>query len=253
MNKDGPYMRRGNASLQRLLFLASLAASICVTVRAEDERKQKATDAVKLISSDDSNWQQSGNWQVRDGLITCEQDGESIDYQPALPGKFDLRFEWKATREVQQSVAKPPEGSVALAYRAIPITTIVGGKSSLNWSGDFGFTFQLGSGSIALVAQRIAPADMLPNSSAINIAPTKQTGRATSQWNRGRVAASDSMVQFWINDERVVEIDFKKQSSDKESKSLFLLAQKLTNEGLHLELKDSAGGLQFRNIQLEKQ
>ena len=163
-------------------------------------------------------WKHSGNWSVVNGEITRVKKGGSLTYEKAkVPDDFELRFDWK--------VAK--------------------GCNS-------GLYYRPGQYEYQLLDNANSPYGENPRQSAAALyfcmAPTKDVVRPFEQWNEARVICKGSVIQHWLNGEKVVDFDYADPRWKDAVKLVSYRGTDLTERGGNLWLQDHGAPVWFKNL-----
>ncbi len=167
-------------------------------------------------------WEHGGNWQIEDGVLTRSGKGGSLTYtsQP-IPDDFDLRFDWKVA-----------EGS------------------------NSGLYYRPGQYEYQILDNAVHADGKNPRTSAASIyfcmAPSHDATRPVGEWNEGRVICKGTVVQHWLNGQKVIDMDY---ADPQWAWNVALLQNRggdLTARGAHLSLQDHGDPVWYRNIRLRK-
>ena len=113
----------------------------------------------------DAGWQHAGNWVVEDGAFYRKERGGDVTYTVAkVHDDFDLRFEWKVSKDCNSGVYYRP-----------------------------------GQYEYQLLDDANSPYGENPRQSAASLffcmAPSKDATRPHGQWNEGRIVAKGTVIQ----------------------------------------------------------
>jgi hypothetical protein len=167
-------------------------------------------------------WQHAGNWKVEEGAITRTGRGGSLVYDVRpVPDDFELRFEWKVARGSNSGVYYRP---TQYEYQILDNAVHADGKN--------------------------------PRTSAASLyfcmPPSHDATKPVGEWNQGRIVCKGSVIQHWLNGEKVIDFDY----TDPEWKfEVELLKQRggdLTARGAKLSLQDHGDPVWYRGIKLRK-
>ena len=168
--------------------------------------------------SDLSGWQHKGNWKVEDGVIAREGRGGSLVYETTkVPDDFELRFEWKVAEGSNSGIYyRPTQNEYQILDNAKH-------KDGLN-----------------------------PRTSAASVyfcmAPSHDATRPVGEWNTGRVVCKGTIVQHWMNGEKVIHLDY---TDPKWAWNVSMLNNRggdLTARGANLSLQDHGDPVWYRAI-----
>lgn len=210
-----------------VLFLAGALATLCQYSHAladepnslsEDERKS----GFELLfnGKDFSGWEQGGNWIVEDGLITRKSKGSKLTYKvKPVPDDFELRFQWKVAKGSNSGIYYRPG---QYEYQVLDNDAHADGKN--------------------------------PRTSAASLyfcmAPSKDQTRPVGEWNEGRVICKGTIVQHWLNGEKVLDFDY---TDPKWAWNVELLKQRggqMTARGGELWIQDHGDPVWYRGIKM---
>ncbi len=205
-----------------------LAGVLCVFVcaaRAENaneltaEEKQAGFELL-FNGRDLDGWEHKGNWRVEEGVLCREGRGGSLTYKVRpLPDDFELRFRWKVG-----------EGSNSgLYYRPTQ------------------YEYQILDNAKHADGQN-------PRTSAASLyfcmPPSKDATRPVGQWNEGRVVCKGTVIQHWLNGEKVIDFDYTDPRWSKEVEMLRQRGGDLTARGGYLFLQDHGDPVWYQGIKL---
>ncbi len=185
--------------------------------------KEKQQGFRQLFDGDNlDGWQHSGNWKVEDGVITRSGKGGSLVYQKeSVPDDFELRFEWKVG----------PKSNSGVYYRPTQ------------------YEYQI------LDNSRHADGEN-PRTSAASVyfcmAPSKDATKPVGEWNTGRIVCKGTVIQHWLNGEKVIDFDY---TDPKWAWNVELLKRRggdLTARGAKLSLQDHGDPVWYRNIRMRE-
>jgi hypothetical protein len=80
--------------------------------------------------------------------------------------------------------------------------------------------------------------------------PAKDATRAPGEWNEGRIVCKGSVIQHWLNGEKVVDFDYTNQKWAAEVELLRLRGGTLSARGAFLSLQDHGDLVWYRSIRL---
>lgn len=184
--------------------------------------KQEQKQGFKAIfnGKDLKGWQHGGNWKVEEGVISREGKGGSLVYQTQpMPDDFELVFEWKVAEGSNSGVYYRPG---QYEYQILDNTKHADGKN--------------------------------PRTSAASIyfclPPSHDVTRPVGQWNKGRIVCKDTVIQHWLNGEKVIDLDY---TDPRYAWQVELLANRganLADRGAKLSLQDHGDPVWYRGIKL---
>jgi len=205
------------------LLSLSLGSFACAADQNELTPKEKEQGFRLLFDGEDlEGWQHSGNWKVEDGVITRSGKGGSLVYQKeSVPDDFELRFEWKVG----------PKSNSGVYYRPTQ------------------YEYQI------LDNSRHADGEN-PRTSAASVyfcmAPSKDATKPVGEWNTGRIVCKGTVIQHWLNGEKVIDFDY---TDPKWAWNVDLLKRRggdLTARGAKLSLQDHGDPVWYRNIRMRE-
>lgn len=165
-------------------------------------------------------WKQGGNWEIQDGAFARVRPKGSLTYEAQLiPDDFELRFEWKVSKDCNSGVYYRP-GQVE--YQILDDAHPGHGDN--------------------------------PRQSAASIffcmGPSKRATRPVGEWNTARILCKGSVIEHWLNEERVISFDYNDPKWAKEVELLRIRGGDLTGRGGKLLLQDHGQDVSFRNLRL---
>ena len=165
-------------------------------------------------------WKQQGNWTIVERALYRGRAGGGLTCvaQP-IPDDFELRFQWKVARGSNSGVYYRPG---QYEYQILDNAVHVDGKN--------------------------------PRTSAASLyfcmAPSRDVTRPAGKWNDGRIVCQGSIIQHWLNGQKVIDFDY----TDKRwSQSVALLKKRggtLSARGRQLFLQDHGDPVWYRTIRL---
>lgn len=165
-----------------------------------------------------SGWEHGGNWSIEDGAIARKQAGGPLTYTDALvPDDFELRFEWKVSKGCNSGVYYRP---AQYEYQILDNVHSPYGKNARQSAGSLFFC----------------------------MAPSKDATRPLGEWNSGRVKCKGSVIEHWVNGERVLSFDYTDPKWAKQVELLKIRGADLTARGGRLWLQDHGQDVWFRNL-----
>ena len=165
-----------------------------------------------------SGWKQEGNWEVQDGAFVRVRTGGQLVYaKQAVPDDFELRFEWNASRGCNSGVYYRP-----------------------------------GQVEYQVLDDENSPYGENPRQSAASLffcmAPAKRAARPYGNWNTARILCKGSVIEHWLNEERVVSFDYADPKWAPEVELLRIRGGYLSARGGRLLLQDHGENVSFRNL-----
>lgn len=168
-------------------------------------------------------WQQSGNWEVQeDGSVFRAKKGGSLRYAAKkVPDDFELRFEWKVGKRSNSGVYYRPS---QYEYQILDNSEHPDGAN--------------------------------PRTSAASLyfcmAPCCDVTKPVGEWNSARIVAKGSIIQHWLNGQKVVAFDYKDPKWSKEVALLKARGGNLESRGANLSFQDHGDPVWFRKIRMRE-
>ncbi|MFH1918451.1 MAG: DUF1080 domain-containing protein [Planctomycetota bacterium] len=166
------------------------------------------------------DWGQSGNWEVVGGAIARVGKGGSLTYSAKkVPDDFEVRFEWKVA-----------EGSNSGVY------------------------YRPGQYEYQILDNGVHRDGHNPRTSAASlyfcIAPSRDATRPVGQWNTARIVAKGTVIQHWLNGEKVIHFDYADPKHAEDVERLRIRGADLAARGSHLFLQDHGDPVWYRGIKM---
>jgi len=167
-------------------------------------------------------WEHNGNWKIEDGVIARTGKGGSLVYKAKqIPDDFELVFEWKVARGSNSGVYYRPG---QYEYQILDNKQHADGKN--------------------------------PRTSAASLyfcmAPSHDATKKPAEWNQGRIVCKGTVIQHWLNGEKVVGFDYTDPKYATEVEMLRQRGGDVTARGANLSLQDHGDPVWYRNIKLRK-
>ncbi|WP_166823406.1 family 16 glycoside hydrolase [Thalassoroseus pseudoceratinae] len=163
-------------------------------------------------------WDHSGNWVIEDGAFYRKSRGGSLTYTAAtVPDDFELRFDWKVSQGCNSGVYYRP-GQVE--YQVLD-----------NIGSPYGENARQAAASLFFC-----------------MAPSKDATRAVGEWNTARVICQGSVIEHWLNGERVLSFDYEDPKWNWYVKLLAARGGDLTGRNGQLWLQDHGHDVWYRNL-----
>jgi hypothetical protein len=80
------------------------------------------------------------------------------------------------------------------------------------------------------------------------VAPSKDMTKPVGEWNSGRIVCKGTVIQHWLNDTKVVDIDYTDPSRADEVTLLKRRRGDLASRGAYLNLQDHGDPVWYRSI-----
>jgi len=209
-------------SLCLMICLLAIAGPAAAADQPNTLSADEKTQGFELLFDGKSlaGWDQKGNWKAIDGAIAWQGKGGSITYKTKkVPDDFELRFDWKVGPGSNSGVYYRP---TQYEYQVLDNQKHADGRN--------------------------------PRTSAASIyfcvAPSKDATRPVGEWNSGRVVCQGTVVQHWLNGEKVVDLDY---ADPRNAQAVELLKRRggdLTARGAMLNLQDHGDPVWYRSIRL---
>ena len=206
------------------IILAVLLGSSSI-VQAEslntltDEEKNTGFELL-FNGKDLEGWEQKGNWKVEDGMFGRAGQGGGITYKvKPIPDNFELRFDWKIGPGSNSGVYYRPG---QYEYQVLDNAKHADGKN--------------------------------PRTSAASLyfcmPPSKDATKPVGEWNSGRIVCQGTVIQHWLNGEKVIDFDYTDPKYAWEVELLDIRGADLAKRGAQLQLQDHGDPVWYRNVKL---
>ncbi|MBN8418405.1 MAG: DUF1080 domain-containing protein [Verrucomicrobia bacterium] len=193
---------------QLLLLLALTSSALAVESGFESLFDGKTLDG----------WKNGGNWEVVNGEIARVKKGGSLTYEKSkVPDDFELRFDWKVSKGCNSGVYYRPG---QYEYQLLD-----------NANSHYGENPRQSAGSLFFC-----------------MAPTKDVVRPFEQWNEARVICKGSVIQHWLNGEKVIDFDYADPRWKDAVKLVSYRGTDLTKRAGNLWLQDHGAPVWFKNL-----
>ncbi|MBS0206217.1 MAG: DUF1080 domain-containing protein [Planctomycetes bacterium] len=182
-----------------------------------DEEKQAGFELL-FNGKDLEGWEQKGNWKVEDGAFGRADKGGGLTYKvKPVPDNFELRFDWKVGPGSNSGIYYRPG---QYEYQILDNAKHGDGKN--------------------------------PRTSAASLyfcmAPSKDATKPVGDWNSGRIVCQGSVIQHWLNDEKVIDFDYTDPKYAWEVELLDIRGADLKKRGAHLHLQDHGDPVWYRSL-----
>lgn len=165
-----------------------------------------------------AGWEQKGNWEIQDGAFARVRAGGSLTYTKArVPDDFELRFEWKVSKGCNSGVYYRP---AQYEYQILD-----------NVHSPYGENARQSAGSLFFC-----------------MAPSKDVTKPFGQWNHGRIKCKDTVIEHWVNGQRVLSFDYTDPKWTEMVELLKIRGADLDARGGRLWLQDHGQDVWFRNL-----
>lgn len=163
-------------------------------------------------------WKHTGNWEVLNGEITRVKKGGPLTYEKAkVPDDFELRFDWKVAKGCNSGVYYRPG---QYEYQLLDNANSTYGENPRSCAGALYFC----------------------------MGPAKDVVRPFNEWNEGRIICKGTVIQHWLNGEKVVDFDYTDPRWAAEVKLVSYRGTDLSKRGGQLWLQDHGENVSFRNL-----
>ncbi|WDQ16216.1 3-keto-disaccharide hydrolase [Rhodopirellula sp. P2] len=163
-------------------------------------------------------WEHSGNWRIENGAFFRAADGGPLTYKrKSVPDDFELRFDWKVSKACNSGVYYRP-GQVE--YQVLD-----------NVDSPYGENPRQAAASLFFC-----------------MAPSRDATRPVGEWNRGRVVCKGTVIQHWLNGQKVLDFDYTDPKWGEMVKLLAIRGGDLTGRGGELWLQDHGQPVWYRNL-----
>ena len=209
---------KGPKSKLKMLISRPLAREVEATARAEVEA-EKTGGFVRLNDGKSfKGWEQSGNWVIQDDAFHRREKGGPLTYTAAtVPDDFELRFEWKVSAGCNSGLYYRP-GQVE--YQVLD-----------NAGSPYGENARQAAASLFFC-----------------MAPKKDATKPVGEWNTARVICQGTVIEHWLNEERVLSFDYNDPKWAGYVELLGIRGGDLTGRGGKLWLQDHGQDVWFRNL-----
>lgn len=187
---------------------------------AAKEAAQEAAEGFQSLFDGKSfaGWEHNGNWEIQDGAFARVREGGSLTYTKALvPDDFELRFEWKVSKGCNSGVYYRP---AQYEYQILD-----------NVHSSYGENPRQAAGSLFFC-----------------MAPSKDATKPFGQWNSGRIKCKGTVIEHWVNGERVLSFDYTDPKWAEMVNLLKIRGADLTARGGRLWLQDHGQDVWFRKL-----
>ena len=169
-----------------------------------------------------AGWKQEGNWEIHEGAFARVRKGGQLIYQArTVPDDFELRFEWKVSKGCNSGVYYRP-----------------------------------GQVEYQVLDDEFSPYAENPRQAAASLffcmGPRQRATRPLGEWNTARIVCQGSVIEHWLNEERVISFDYTDPKWAKEVELLRIRGGDLTGRGGHFLLQDHGQDVSFRHLRLRE-
>ena len=205
-----------------LMSLLSFMQSAIATANETD--LPRANKNFKTLSKGDTldEWKHSGNWKIEDGVISRQGKGGSLVYiGRKIPDDFELQFEWKVSKGSNSGIYYRP---TQYEYQILDNDVHADGRNPRTSAASLYFCVQ----------------------------PSKDMTKPVGQWNAGRIVCKGTIIQHWLNGEKVIHLNYQ---DPKWSSNVDMLRQRggnLEARDANLSLQDHGDPVWYKNIRLRE-
>ena len=167
-----------------------------------------------------TGWEQNGNWVIEDGAFHRKAKGGNLTCTAKpVPDDFELRFDWKVSKGCNSGVYYRP---AQYEYQVLD-----------NANSPYGENPRQAAASLFFC-----------------MAPSKDASKPFGEWNEGRVVCKGTVIQHWLNGEKVIDFDYTDPKWAEEVELLRIRGADLNARGGKLWLQDHGADVWFRNIKM---
>jgi hypothetical protein len=210
----------------KIRFLVSLSLLFVLLARAADaaepehlsEAETKAGFVLLFDGVSFDGWRQAGNWSIEGRALVRTKQGGDITYMKApVPDDFDLRFDWKVSEGCNSGVYYRP---TQYEYQVLD-----------NVHSPYGENPRQAAASLFFC-----------------MAPSRDASKPYGEWNAGRITCKGTVIQHWLNGQKVIDFDYTDPRWAREVEILRIRGGDLTKRGGQLRLQDHGQDVAFRNL-----
>lgn len=209
----------GPKSKLKMLISRPLLVPKAATLSADEKQK-----GFKLLADGISfkGWKHGGNWEIEEGAFYRPRKGGPLTFVKGLvPDDFELRFDWKVSKGCNSGVYYRP---AQYEYQVLDNTNSPYGENPRQAAASLFFC----------------------------MAPSKDASKPFGQWNKGRVVGKGTVIQHWLNGEKVMDFDYTDPKWAKEVELLRIRGADLAARGGKLWLQDHGQDVWFQNIRMRE-
>lgn len=182
-----------------------------------------AEPAFQLLSDGKSfnGWEHKGNWVIDEGgaFYLKDKGGPLTHVAAKVPDDFELRFEWKVSKGCNSGVYYRPG---QYEYQVLD-----------NVNSPYGENPRQAAASLFFC-----------------MAPSKDASRSFGEWNEGRVMCKGTVIQHWLNGEKVMDFDYTDPRWKEQVGLLRIRGANLAALGGQLWLQDHGAPVWFRHVRM---
>lgn len=206
------------------LFVFSLVPALLAEDTPNQLSEQEKQQGFELLFDGQKldGWQHAGNWKVVDGVIERADKGGDLIYDvKPVPDDFELRFEWKVAKGSNSGIYYRPG---QYEYQILDNERHPNGKV----------------------------ADTRAASLFFCIAPSHDATKEPGEWNTGRIVCQGTVIQHWLNGQKVIDIDYTDPKLKPQLDKLKQRGATLDARGAKLKLQDHGEPVWYRSIRLRE-
>ncbi|MEM7601702.1 MAG: DUF1080 domain-containing protein [Verrucomicrobiota bacterium] len=206
-----------------LLLVASLSALSCSDPGTSISGKTEASFQTIFDGTSFEGWEHAGNWVIEeDGSMFRKERGGSIRFVSfPIPDDFELQFEWKVGERSNSGIYYRP---TQYEYQILANEMHQDGKNPRTSAASLYF----------------------------GVAPSHDATKTPGEWNSGRIVCKGTVIQHWLNGEKVVSFDYTDTAYAEHVELLKVRGGDLTQRGAHLSLQDHGDPVWYRAIRLRE-
>ena len=205
--------------LRRKIFVAAFAL---IALAFETGLAQKTDFRELFDGSTLDGWKHKGNWRIEDGTLTRSGKGGGITYDAmTVPDDFELQFEWKVANGSNSGVYYRPG---QYEYQILDNDVHRDGKNPRTSAASLYFCMQ----------------------------PSHDATQPIGKWNTARVICKGSVVQHWLNGQKVIHFDYEAPEFAFNVEMLKQRGGELAARGGKLMLQDHGDPVWYRSIRIRE-
>lgn len=201
-----------------------LSFQVCLagTNELSAEEKDQGFDLI-FGGKNFDGWTQKGNWVIEeDGSMFRKEKGGGIAFKKyQVPDDFELRFEWKVGEKSNSGIYYRP---TQYEYQILSNKGHGDGKNPRTSAASLYFC----------------------------IAPSRDATKPHGEWNTGKIVCKGTVIQHWLNGEKVVGFDYTDPDYAEHVELLKVRGGDLTRRGAYLNLQDHGDPVWYRTIRMRE-
>ncbi|HWB00153.1 MAG TPA: SMP-30/gluconolactonase/LRE family protein [Pirellulales bacterium] len=208
------------APLLAIVIVLVSRMTMAADVYSLSDEDQRAGFELLFNGRDFAGWDNKGNWKLDDGaMFRADRGGDIVYTKATVPDNFELRFEWKVGPGSNSGVYYRP---TQVEYQILDNANHADGKNPRTSAASLYFC--------------------LP--------PSHDGTRPVGQWNSGRVVCQGTVIQHWLNGEKVLDFDYTDPKYAAEVEMLRQRGGDLTARGANLRLQDHGDPVWYRKLRM---